>query len=328
MFEAIEAETQGTDDEISFRNFMSGQLLSAVTTLTGVRDGVAHGGFVSPSYFPAELKHHVTLAELQALTSNGFAAAAAGTETLLKHCPNCLSEYAEQNTIPLGVYATTQFHLMCNFNLQSMDQLQGRRVAEGSTMFSRWARELGMSRQALPPSEFQQALQRRTVDCVFAPKDWLVAFSIADSVKSIVNDTAHGVFPAAAMMTVNKDKWNALTDGQRKLLWTKQARALMSVVDGYYRDEARGEAAALESGATLIDLGAEYAETWRVFKDNERAAVIAAADGRGAENARAVVDMNISLIAEWEKIVADANDDVDAIATALFDRAYGEEPLR
>ena len=220
LFREIEAETRGTEDEIVFRNFMSGQLLSAVTTLTGVRDGVAHGGFVSPSYFPAELKHHVTLAELQALTGNGFAAAAAGTETLLQRCPQCLAEYDAQNAIPLGVYATTPFHLMCNFDLQSMEQLQGKRVAEGGTMFSRWARALGMSRQALPPSEFQQALQRRTVDCVFAPKDWLIAFSIADAVKTIVEDTSHGVFPAATMMTVNKNKWSALTVRQRRLLWT------------------------------------------------------------------------------------------------------------
>ncbi|MEO1406688.1 MAG: hypothetical protein AAFV54_09385 [Pseudomonadota bacterium] len=231
LFAEIEAETNGTEDEITFRNFMSAQLLTAVTTLTGVRDGVAHGGFVSPSYFPAELKHHVTLAELQALTANGFAAAAANTETLLKHCPECLEEYDAQNIVPLGVYATTSFHLMCNFDLQSIDQLQGKRVAEGSTMFSRWARVLGMSRQALPPSEFQQALRRGTVDCVFAPKDWLVAFSIADSVDTIVNDTSHGVFPAAVMMAVNKDKWTSTTDISARACLRHSKDRCRSVID-------------------------------------------------------------------------------------------------
>ena len=101
----------------------------------------------------------------------------------------------------------------------------------------------------------------------------------------------------------------------------------MAVVDGYYQDEERGEAAALESGAKLVNLGADYAERWRTFRDNERAAVISAALERGAGAAAEIVDTNIALIAEWEVIVANADGDVDAIAEALFERAYGEEPL-
>lgn len=300
MFETITEEMAGSQDAITFNNYMGGQLFSAFTTLPALRDGVVDGGIIVPSYNAAELRTHTALGELQALAAEGYAAAAAGTETLLRNCPDCLSEYAGQNVYPLGVYATAPYHLMCNFEVTSMADLQGRRGAEGNPMFNRWAAALGMSRQSLPPNEFQQALQRGSVDCVFAPKDWLVAYSLADVVTSIVNDTSHGVFPAVVMMAVNQNSWdNKLSDAQRDAMTRELPGALMNVVRGYYDDEARGEAAALEQGAVLVDLGDEYANAWTTFQEGERAQVIAAAQARGAD-AEAAVDANIALLAEWE----------------------------
>lgn len=324
MFETITEELAGSPDAITFNNYMGGQLFSAFTTLPALRDGVVDGGIIVPSYNAAELRTHTALGELQALATEGYAAAAAGTETLLRNCPDCLAEYAGQNVYPLGVYATAPYHLMCNFEVTSMADLQGRRGAEGNPMFNRWAAALGMSRQSLPPNEFQQALQRGSVDCVFAPKDWLVAYSLADVVTSIVNDTSHGVFPAVVMMAVNRNSWDSkLSEAQREAITREIPGALMNVVRGYYDDEARGEAAALEQGAVLVDLGEEYANAWAAFQEGERAQVIAAAQARGAD-AEAAVDANIALLAEWEEIVAELGSDPSALAERLYERVFAD----
>lgn len=324
MFEKITAETAGTENEMKFENFMGGQLFNAFTTLAGIRDGVVDGGILVPGYNSAELKTHTTMGELQALAREGFAAAAAGTETLLKNCPDCLSEYGAMNALPLGVYATAPYHLMCNFELTSMDQLQGKRSAEGNPMFNRWAAKLGMSRQGLPPNEFQQALARGSVDCVFAPKDWLVAFSLADVVKTVVDDVSHGVFPAVVMMAVNTNTWNNMSAGRQAILKQEIPVALMNVVQGYYDDEVKGTELALANGAKFISLGDGFAQAWAEFQEAEAAEVLAAAEARGATNAAAVVEANIALLEEWDAIVAELNKDPAAIAQRLYERVFAD----
>src|SRR3970040_711937 len=87
MFQAIEKETKGTKDELTFKNFMGAQLFNNFTTLAGVRDGAVDGGVTVPVFNAGELKSHVTFADMQALTRDGYSAAAAGNETLLLNCP-------------------------------------------------------------------------------------------------------------------------------------------------------------------------------------------------------------------------------------------------
>jgi TRAP-type C4-dicarboxylate transport system substrate-binding protein len=327
MFERIQEQTAGTEDEITFNNFMGAQLFNSGTTLAGIRDGAVDGGILVPAYNSAELKTHVTLGEMQALIPDGFAGAAAGTETLLLNCPDCLAEYAEQNVYPMGVYASTPYYLMCNSEISSFEELQGKRSAEGNPMFNRWAAKLGMSRQSLAPPEFQQALQRGTVDCVFAAKDWLVAYSLADVVKTIVEDVPHGAFAAVVMMAMNTDTWDGMTEVQREVFRREVPQALMDVTNGYYVDEERGMAAANENGVMLVNFGEEYARLWDEFQQEERAAIIEAANARGATSGESIVDRKIELMAEWQAIVEELNYDKDALAERLYERVFSQLPF-
>lgn len=327
MFERITARLAGTPDEITFNNFMGAQLFNSSTTLPAIRDGAIDGGVLVPAYNIAELKTHATLGEMQALIPDGYAGAAAATETLLLNCPDCLAEYAAMNALPFGTYASTPYYLMCNFEVTSIADLQGRRSAEGNPMFNRWAATLGMSRQALPPPEFQQALQRGSVDCVFAPKDWLVAYSLADVVKSIVDDVPHGAFAAVVMMAMNKETWAGLTEAQKEAFRREIPVSLMDVTHGYYIDEARGMAAAEEKGIKLVALGEDYARMWREFQAAERAQVIEAATARGVANAEALVDRNLELIAEWQGIVEELGRDPAKIAQRMYERVFTKLPF-
>lgn len=327
MFERIEAQLAGTEDAITFNNFMGAQLFNSATTLAGIRDGAVDGGILVAIYNAAELKTHVTMGETQALIPDGFVGAAAGTETLLLNCPDCLEEYAEQNVYPMGVYASTPYYLMCNSEINSLEDLRGKRSAEGNPMFNRWAAKLGMSRQSLPPPEFQQALQRGTVDCVFAPKDWLVAYSLSDVVVSIVDDVPHGAFAAVVMMAMNRDTWNNMTDGQRDAFRREVPQALMDVTNGYYVDEERGMAAARENDVKLVEFGEEYARLWEEFQEEERIGIVEAAEARGAMSAREVLDRKIELMAEWEAIVEELDHDKDAIAEKLYERVFSQLPF-
>jgi hypothetical protein len=139
-FEAVEKELKGTPDEIAIRNFMGAQLFNAFTTLAGVRDGAVDAGVTVPVYNAGELKAHITLGELQVLTRDGYSAAAASTETLLLNCPECIADYAKNNTLTLGVYASAPYYMMCNFEVKTAEDLKGKKSAEGNPMFARFSR--------------------------------------------------------------------------------------------------------------------------------------------------------------------------------------------
>lgn len=324
MFDQIEKETKGTPNELTFKNFMGGQLFNAFTTLAGVRDGAVDGGVTVPVFNAAEMKAHVTFADMQALTRDGYSAAAAGTETLLLNCPECLGDYAKFNAKSLGVYASAAYYLTCNFEVKSMDDLKGKKSAEGNPMFARWSAALGMSRIQLPPSEYLQALQRGTADCIFGPKDWLNAFSLKDVAKTVVEDVHHGVFPAVSMMTVNTKSWAGLSDGQRKVILKHMPSAIMRVVHGYYEDEKRGVDDAKAKGTKFISLGPNYAKTWESFKAKELENAIAAAKKRGSTSAETIAKANLASLRKWEKIVDKIGRDPQKIAAEMEKQIYSK----
>ena len=322
MFQAIEKETKGTKDELTFKNFMGAQLFNNFTTLAGVRDGAVDGGVTVPVFNAGELKSHVTFADMQALTRDGYSAAAAGTETLLLNCPECLAEYGKFNAMSLGVYASAPYYLMCNFEFKSMDDLKGKKSTEGNPMFARWSAVLGMSRIQLGPADYLQALQRGTADCVFGPKDWLNAFSLKDVVKTVALDVHHGVFPAVSIMTVNKKSWSGLSDGQRKSILKHMPGTIMRVVHGYYEDEQRGENDAKAKGTKFIKLGAAYVKAWETFKAKELANSIDAAKKRGSQSAETIAKSNAASLKKWEGIVDKLGRDPQKVAAELEKQVY------
>jgi TRAP-type transport system periplasmic protein len=322
MFEAIEKELKGTPDEITIRNFMGAQLFNNRTTLAGVRDGAVDAGVTVPVFNPGELKAHVTLGELQAVTRDGYSAAAASTETLLLNCPECLEDYAKNNSLLLGVYASAPYYAQCNFEVKSINDFKGRKSAEGNPMFARFAARLGMSGVQMGPADYLQALQRGTAECIFGPLDWLNAFSLKDVVKTVVMDIHQGVVPAVSMMTTNKNSWAKLSDGQRKAFLKHMPDAIMRVVHGYYVDEKRGMDDAKAKGTQFVKLGPDYVKAWQDFKAGENQTVLEGAKKRGVKSADDIIKANLQNLAKWEKIVDGVGQDPNKIAAEMRSRIF------
>ena len=322
MFETIEKELKGTPDEMAIRNFMGAQLFNNRTTLAGIRDGAVDAGVTVPVFNPGELKAHVTLGELQAATRDGYSAAAASTETLLLNCPECLEDYGKNNSLLLGVYASAPYYLQCNFEIKTMDDLKGRKSAEGNPMFARFGAKLGMSGLQMGPADYLQALQRNTAECIFGPLDWLNAFSLKDVVKTVVMDIHQGVVPAVSMMTVNKSSWAKLSNGQRNAFLKHMPDAIMRVVHGYYVDEKRGVDEATAKGTKFIKLGPAYVKAWEEFKAGDTAVVLEGAKKRGVKTADEIVKANLDNLKKWEKIIDETGQDPQKVAAEMRKRIF------
>jgi len=317
MFDAIERELKGTPDEITFRNFMGGQLFNARTTLAGIRDGSVDAGVTVPVYNPGELRAHVTLSELQSAVRDGYSAAAASSETLMLNCPECIEDYAKNNAITLGVYSSAPYYLLCGPEIKSAADLKGRKSAEGNAMFARFASRLGITGIQMGPADYLQALQRGTVDCAFGPLDWLNAYSLKDVVKTVIMDEPLGTVPAVSMLTMNKNSWAKLSEGQRNAFLKHMPDAIMRVTNGYYIDEKRGMDAAKEKGTQFVKLGPDYAKVWQDFKANDPAVVLEGAKKRGVASAETIIKANLESLKKWEKIVDEVGQDPNRVADEM-----------
>ena len=323
-FEAIEKELKGSPDEVAFKNFMGAQLFNAFTTLAGVRDGAVDAGVTVPVYNAGELKAHAMIGQLQAPTSNGYAVAAASTETLLLECPECVADYAKNNTFSMGVYSSAPYHLMCNFEINSLADLKGKKSAEGNPMFARFSAVLGMSRIQMGPADYLQALQRGTADCVYGPADWLNAFSLKDAVKTMVEDVTLGTVPAVSIMTVNKATWGKMSDKQRAVFLKHYPDAVMRTTHGYYTDAERGKKDALGKGVKFVKLGPDFARAWEDFRKKDPDVVIADAEKNGVANAKKIAGAFIENIRKWEKVVDETGPDPAKLTDELKKRVYSK----
>ncbi|MEX2128202.1 MAG: TRAP transporter substrate-binding protein DctP [Xanthobacteraceae bacterium] len=323
-FEAIEKELKGTPDEITFKNFMGAQLFNAFTTLAGVRDGAVDAGVTVPVYNAGELKAHNVIAQLQAPTSNGYAVAAASTETLLLGCPDCAADYAKNKTFSMGVYSSAPYHLMCNFEFKSVADLKGKKSAEGNPMFARLSAQIGMSRIQMGPADYLQALQRGTADCVYGPADWLNAFSLKDVVKTAVEDVTLGTVPAVSIMTVNQASWGKLSAKQREVFIKHYPDAVMRTTHGYYVDAERGKKDALAKGVKFIKLGPEFGKVWEDFRKKDPEIVAADAEKNGVTNAKKIAGAFIENIRKWEKVVDETGPDPAKLTDELRKRVYAK----
>jgi TRAP-type C4-dicarboxylate transport system substrate-binding protein len=323
-FEAIEKELKGTKDEITFKNFMGAQLFNAFTTLAGVRDGVVDAGVTVPVYNAGELKAHVTLGELQAPTRDGYAVAAASTETLLLNCPECAEDYKRNKSFSLGVYSSAPYRMMCNFDVKSMDDLKGKKTAEGNPMFARFSATLSMGRIQMGPADYLQALQRGTADCVFGPEDWLNAFSLKDAVKTVISDVELGMVPAVSIMTINLSSWAKLSEKQREVFIKHYPDAIMRTVHGYYTDATRGANDAKAKGVKFVSIGDNFKKAWEDFRAKDPEAVIAGAKKRGVGSAEQIVKANLDAIKKWEGIVGKTGRDPAKLAAEMRKEIYAK----
>ena len=324
LFKQLEKDTNGT---LTFQNFMGAQLFNAFTTLPGIRDGAVDAGVTVPVFNAAELKAHTTMGELQALTRDGWSGAGAGTELVMMDCKECIDDYAKMNALSLGVYGGAGYFMYCSEDMNQASDLRGKKLGDGSAVFARFAKQIGMSRIQMGPGDYLQAMQRGTVDCVVGPKEWLFALSLADVTKTIVNNVQLGVFATVSIMTVNTNSWAKLSPEHKKAILNRMPETIARTVNGYYENEKKGEEAARKKGVKFADFGSEWQKAWDDFAASEPKAIAEAAKGRGAKTADEIVAMSIDALKKWEGIVDKEGKTEAGLTKALQEHVYSKVKL-
>jgi TRAP-type C4-dicarboxylate transport system substrate-binding protein len=324
LFKQLEQDTNGT---LKFQNFMGAQLFNAFTTLPGISEGAVDAGVTVPVFNAAELKAHTTMGELQALTRDGWSGAGAGTELVLMDCKECIDDYAKMNAISLGVYGGAGYFMQCNDDLTQASDLKGKKLGDGSAVFARFAKQIGMSRIQMGPGDYLQALQRGTVDCIVGPLEWQKGYSLADATKTVIQDVQLGVFATVSLVTFNKNSWDKLSTEHKKAIVNRMPEAIARTVNGYYVNEKEGIALAKKKHVKFVNFGSEFQKMWDDFAKSEPKSIAEAAKGRGAKTADEIVDMSIKALKKWEGIVDKEGQNEAAFAKSLKDHVYDKVKL-
>lgn len=318
MFKEIEKETKGA---VTWKLLAGGQIASARSTLSVIRDRVADAGMVIPVFTQKELAASNTLFDLQTAGTDTIAVAGAATETVMLHCPECLDEYKRHKTVFLAGYGTTPFRLICSSAIVKASDLDGKKVrATGgpSHLFG----AMKAVTVNIPPNEGVEAMQRGAVDCSHGPHAWLKAYGFMDVAKHVV-DYSFGFPRALGMFVMNRDAWNSLSLEHKKVMLKQlPAAAARATVVGYIGEDEEAKKEATAKGIKFHKGGKDLDEVIAKYRVEERKRVLDGTRSLGVKDPEKIAAAFDKVLAKWEKLSETIDNDVGKFTAALQKEIY------
>lgn len=320
MFEAVKKETNGA---VTWKLLAGGQIVSARSTLAGIRDKLVDAGLVIQVFARKALKVNQVIFDMQAFGDDPIAIAGAATEVVMLNCPGCLSEYKRNKTIYLGGYGVTPFQLMCRENLTRVEQFKGKKIrAVGAGV--RWVKGMGAVPVAMPPTEGVTAMQRGALDCIVGSIAWLRSYGYIDVVKTFVEFNT-GFPRGICVFCMNRDSWNSLTDDQKRIMW-KHMPGVMSraTIIGYVEEDKKVKKLAQARGIKFVKGGDDFKARMAEHRKSEMKAIPAVLKKLGVRNSKPIMDKFFELYPKWERLSKTIGGDVDKFSAVLNEQIYNK----
>ncbi len=315
---AIEKKSGGS---LKWKLLTGGQLFGLRASLTSVGGGMADAGIIIPSFVQSKLPHVYTIVDMAMFAEDGVVAAAAAAETIFHDCPECLADFKKQKTVPLGFYALTTYHLMCNTKVTNLAEVKGKRMRTSGAN-GRWARAMGGTPIQMSGADMIEALQRGQIDCTIGPLGWIKAYSIAEYITHVI-DFPMGNFAAAGHFVMNRAAWDGLTLAEKKIMIEAMPNSgAMASIDGYARDEKTGADMVRKRGAVFSKGGKEFQDLMEQHRANELTTIIAAAKKRRVKNPEKVIEAYRANVAKWQKLLEGKTRDTATIRDLLWTEIY------
>jgi len=295
-------ELEGTVD---MKLVAGSQLFDSRTALASIGGGIADAGEVISSYSRSYLKHAVIMNDLMYLGRNELVINAAATETLLRDCPECMNDFANNNTLFLSGGAAGSYSMLCRNEVASIADVKGKKFrAVGANR--RWVRALGGVSVSLSISDMVEGLSRGLVDCIVGPIAWLKSFPISDEVNFVYAYNV-GAFSFATMV-INRDSWDGLSDLQKAAVWQSQpGLSARVIIHLYIADAIRAKMLAKAKNISIVTAGQDLDDFWEEFKRKEVSTVNEMSRSFGVEEPQLVSDSFMRNIEKWEKIIAESS---------------------
>jgi TRAP-type C4-dicarboxylate transport system substrate-binding protein len=319
-FKAVERDTGGA---VKWRILAGGQMVSARSTLPGVRDRIVDAGLLIPVFNRKEMAHNNVLFDMGMFGSDMVAMGGASIETVMLNCPECLAEYKKQNQVYLGGFQTTDFKLICAKKVTKLSDVKGLKVrAVGAN--ARWVRAMGGSPVAMSPVDGVTAMQRGALACIHGPIAWLTSYGYMDVAKWVI-DYPMGNPRALSIMTMNRKSWASLSLAHKKVMIKHMpAASARATLIGYLKADETVKAAALKRGLTFTPGGKEFDDLMAKHRRNEMVAIPKALKKVKVKEktSKRLMAAYLKNLKKWEKLAPAIGRDVGKLTAAIQREIY------
>ncbi|EAQ02134.1 TRAP-T family transporter, DctP (periplasmic binding) subunit [Pseudooceanicola batsensis HTCC2597] len=305
-------------------------LLSFAEANAGVRDGIADITANLMAYFPQEFSHFNMLAEFSELVEleefssemSSLAFTGAITEYVINSCPDCKEQIKAQNQVYLGASSTTSYVLQCVVPIETVADLEGKRIRAAGAYWARWAESVGAVPVSMSINETLEGLNQGVVDCTASNTADFVNFGFIDVVKYLYLGLPGAQFNVA--YTMNRDSWNSLSEDNKEAM-LKSAAKLNADIAYVYIEEARvGKERAPNEGIEYVEASDELVTMNREFIAEDKDAIAEIYKERfSIESGSEAADALTELLGKWTELTKDV-DSAEALAEIYWNEIYSK----
>jgi TRAP-type C4-dicarboxylate transport system substrate-binding protein len=313
-----------TNNKLTGRVFVGGQMLGGQATLGGIRDGVVDVGFIVPTLNSSEIPHVAMLPELLPFADDFWAASGATNATTMLDCKECIKDLDKHNAVWLGGHAASPWYLMCARPMSQFSDLAGRKVRVTGGFATRMIKALGGVSVAMAASEVAPALQQGQIDCAVGNLAWLTTLGLIDSVKGIV-DQPFGSYHGLGEFIFNKHSLARLDTAERQALMKLIPRRIALITKSYEEEQAAARTKAEKRGITFWKPDAAFQQAMEKFRAGEREAVAKdIVSLGGSADAKKIVEAHINMLEKWRGLVTPVRGDPEAFAALLQKEVFSK----
>lgn len=308
-------------------------LLNWAEMSDGIRDGITDSGTVLFSYFPSTFPINSMLAELSMVVQLGDvgteqmgpAYGGALTEYIFLHCPQCLTEFEDQNHIFTGIGATSPYWLLCNKPVTSLSELRGKRLRAAGANWSRWAQELGATPVTMSHNDVYEGISQGVLDCTMMSTPELTLINLMEVTTDITTGVPGGLFAGLAASNVNKSVWSGLDDQQKESVMRAGASFSADISWLYQMTHDKNMATARASDRiTVHEPAADLVEATQNFIRRDSAQIgDTYAQSHNIEGAPEMVEQFIEILNRWQTLV-EGVESQEELAQLYWDEIYSK----
>jgi len=313
--------TKKTNGGITFKYLTDGTVVGATTTTKGVQQGLVDMGSIIARYSAPTFPATAMITNLPLFKTNSLIETGAVNEFFFVHCEECRAEWIAAKIMPLALYGSSPYQLLCAKEVNSVADLKGKRI-QGSGEYDTFITELGGLPMSLTATEFYTGLSQGTLDCVMGTVSWLDTYGLKDVIRYVADEPL-GVFRPVTHMNMNLSKWNRLSRDEQKAFIDGLVKLVADSAYGYVEEHNTAQRNGIAAGIKFAPPFPGFNETFEKVGREGAPRFMALAKQRGIKDPQRFLDQYLDTVAQWREVVANAKSQAD-YEKALDERIFSK----
>lgn len=310
-----------TDNALSFRLLADSMVVGANTTSKGVQQGLVTMGTIVPFYTSSVYPMTGLFTSMPMFQTDSLLETAVVNELFFLNCERCQSEWISSKVVPLAFYASSPYYLQCTSEIQSIEDLKGKRI-QGTGEYAALVTAFGGLPLALTAAELYTGMSQGTIDCVTGAASWLDTYGLKDVVKHVINMPL-GVFRPVGLMNMNINKWNGLSDAQRHVFIDGLPKLVADAAYGYVEEDQIARQNGLAAHIKFSEPFDGFVATFDAVSAEGGERFVELARKNGMQNPEHFLARYLELENEWREIIATINSE-EEYEQALRERIFSK----